>query len=278
MNIIVFSKNRPAQLELFLRTFERFFWPEIDIVEKPPIYVIYKADNEQYEYGYEIVSQLHDWAYYFPEKMGFKEMLIDLVSFNVDYTVFFTDDDIFINPFFYNSIEFSEFQAKNKIYSLSLRLTPEHNYCYTCDKKMEVPEKYSESCLYSEPFKWDWTKAELDYGYPFSVDGHIFRTKDIEQFIMECNYKNPNEFEAVIATNLNNQRMNFPKPLMMCPPKQVIVNNAVNIVQTAWKNRSGNQLPESLIRAFLEGKRIDETYFVGKNFRQCHIETEFKMI
>jgi hypothetical protein len=72
--------------------------------------------------------------------------------------------------------------------------------------------------------------------------------------------------------------MNFPKPLMMCPPKQVIVNNAVNIVQTAWKNRSGNQLPESLIRAFLEGKRIDETYFVGKNFRQCHIETEFKMI
>jgi hypothetical protein len=139
------------------------------------------------------------------------------------------------------------------------------DYCYTLNRK-QTPPKMQPGNI------WNWRLSDADYGYPMSLDGHIFRTADILPLLETLDYHDPNSLEAALARHPIN------RPMMMCFDKSVIVNNPINRVQDTIKNRHGDISAEWLNEQFLAGKRIDLTPFIGIEPKACHMELPITMI
>jgi hypothetical protein len=250
MNVIIFSKDRAAQLDLLLRSM-----PEFPL----NVNILYNYSNDKFSAAYDQMldeqDQVNDEQ--FTEQDDFKENLIDIVAQSDPLIVFFTDDDIFINPL----PEIPD--LPDNVACLSLRLNPHMDYCYTLNRPQKPPKMQNNI--------WDWRNADADYGYPMSLDGHIFRTADILPLLEKLDYHNPNTLEGQLARHPIN------RPCMMCFDKSVIVNNPINRVQDTVPNRHGTVTAEWLNEQFLAGKRIKLEPFIGIEPNACHVELPIVM-
>ena len=107
-----------------------------------------------------------------------------------------------------------------------------------------------------------------DYGYPLSLDGHIFRSGEIYAFVKNCTYHNPNTMEGAWQHQFTDRTR------MVCYDKSIVVNNPVNRVQTVNGNVHGNVTAEFLNEQYLSGKIISLTPFDGIENVSCHQEIE----
>jgi hypothetical protein len=256
INIVVFSKDRPMQLDLFLRSFSRFV---IDLY-KYSIKVLYTYSNNEFKKGYDILIENKLSNVVFIKETNFKQNLIKLIDINNIYTVFFVDDIVFKEPFAFFNNEMNLFGSNPAIACLSLRLHPHLTYCYAEGRSIRQPQ-------FNKHNIFDWLKGEGDYGYPMSVDGHIFKTEQIYAFIVGLDYDTPNSFEGKLHKN----RKKMPQ-LMICYEKSKIINNPINRVQSVSLNRHGNISAETLNDKFLDGYIIDLTPFIGMNNIAVHTE------
>jgi hypothetical protein len=119
---------------------------------------------------------------------------------------------------------------------------------------------------YGDNNVFTWVGADGDYGYPMSLDGHIFRTEDIALYLKDGDYSNPNLLESIMAGSpIKRQKM-------ICYNQSVIMNNPLNKVQTLNNNIHGNITAEVLNNKWLNGERIKLDTFVGFNNISCHQE------
>ncbi len=264
INGIVFSKDRAAQLKLFL-----------DSVEKNAngvfsLSVIYTYSNNEFEQGYEkLIEQ-------FPEikwirEVEFRNQTLNAIENSLfDYTCFFTDDDII-----YKKVEESEMVSKleedNDTFCFSMRLGLNTNKCYTmrCDNVI-MPDYEDEKFI-----KWNWTVHYMDFGYPLSVDGHIFRTKEIYKLSKKVMFQNPNTFEAALQ-----MFSNYPRKTMWSYKESRLVNSPSNVVQNVFPNREGEFhgiSPKELNDEFLSGKQISLNDIDFSNIVGCHQELDLQI-
>lgn len=246
-NIIVFSKDRPCQLDLFLKSMSEF-WND-DCLRY--VSVLYTYSNDCYRQGYEIVRNNYPYINYNLESNFRSNLLFLLRKQNVRYTVFFTDDDVFINKFETGWTEFNIFTNSSEILCFSLRLGNNIVYDYCNDMKISMPDKSSKKAFM-------WTEAEGSWGYPMSIDGHIFKTDDIVPLIEKLNFSNPSTLEEELASNPIRE-----KPQMICHDlNSVIMNYPANIVQNTYNNRCANTYStKDLNDYFLRGFTIDSNSF-----------------
>lgn len=259
MNIIIFSRNRACQLELLLRTFEVNFKEFYE--EK--IKVLYKAESP-YKESY---SKIRYDNVLFVKENEFKKDLLSLINKEEEFTMFLVDDIIFKNPFSLKDEIFEIFRKSNDILTLSLRLHPNLNYCYAAGIKLNPPVFMKDGSI-------NWTKENPagDFGYPMSLDGHVFKTIDILSILQIIPYKNPNSLEGMLAMVANNPNSTFrSKPRLLMYNKSVLFNNPINIVQTNNTNKHGDISAEHLNEEFLNGKRI-KNIFKGLENLSCHQE------
>jgi hypothetical protein len=257
MNIVVFSKDRSCQLELFLRSMKEYF-KEYD---QYTINVLYKTSNSFFQNGYDILIDEYKEVNFLFE-MSFKSDLISLIDLNKEYTIFFVDDIIWKESFSIFCDEFERFKFDKNILTFSLRLNTNLKYCYAASVNM----KPTMSTIF------DWRGLQGDYGYPMSLDGHFFRTIEIMVYLRELQYNNPNQLEAMMASCPIN------KPKMICCEKSIIFNNPCNKVQTNNSNKHGNITAEYLNQEFLKGCRIDLNPYRGLNNESCHKEMPVNLL
>lgn len=258
INIIVFSKNRPMQLELFIRSFNKY----VKNYDGYTINILYTHSNINFEKGYNKLINMDYTNTNFVKETNFKSNLIELINESVEFTVFFVDDIIFKNSFSFYDNQMNIFKNDNDILCRSLRLHPNLTYCYSMDLKITKQPNFLENNIFY------WKKEQGDYGYPMSVDGNIFRTKEILPLIIKLDYKNPNSFEGAIAIN------NLSLPKMICYNESIVVNNPCNIVQTNNPNIYGNVDANKLNNKFLRGCIISLDNFNGIKNTSCHQEIE----
>lgn len=256
INIVVFSKDRPLQLDLFLRSFSTF----VSEAQNYQINVLYTYSSDSFKKGYDILIEYTYSNVNFVKEVDFKQDTIRLINEDNPYTVFFVDDIIFKEPFKFFDDKMNMFISNKSIACVSLRLHPHLTYCYAEGREMKQP-------VFDKNNIFNWTTEKGDYGYPMSQDGHIFRTEQIRQFHIDLEYNAPNTLEG----RLHTQRKKMP-PLMICYDKSKIVNNPINRVQFASINRCGNISAESLNDTFLAGKIIDLTPFIGMDNIAVHTE------
>lgn len=262
MNIIIFSKNRACQLELLLRSMKWSFKEFNESVIK----ILYTYSSDEFKRGYDRVISLHsDKNIIWKKETSFKKDLLGLIDTSQKHSVFFVDDDIFKENFSINDNEFKYFQSHGDVLCLSLRLHPNLSYCYTMAMSQRIP-------LFNGNNVFLWYNQDGDYGYPMSLDGHVFRTKDIISLLTELYYNNPNSLEATLAIRPLLQ------PKMICYNKSIIFNNPVNKVQDWNNNIHGNITAEFLNNEFLSNKIIDFDYFINFENISCHQEMDIRFI
>jgi hypothetical protein len=261
LNIIVFSRDRASQLELFLRSMKKYFKEFFDVQIK----ILYKFTNDEFEKGYSKTIDIHSndniiWKI----DNEFQKDLLSIFDKQQKHSVFFVDDIIFKEPFSLEDEKFKFFDSHGDILCLSLRLHPRLNYCYPARIHMTPPQFNNGVFL--------WKGLSGDYGYPMSLDGHIYRTKDIYYYIMGLKYDCPNSLESQMAM----QPLFYPK--MICYDKSIIVNNPINKVQQWNNNVHGNISAEFINEQLLSGKIIDLFPFEGIENTSCHQELSINFI
>jgi len=242
INLVVFSKDRGCQLDLFLISLKRMF----SGISPGNIHVLYTFSNEAFGSGYVKTIMLHpDVHFAFENKGCFKSDMLKLISMKKEFTIFFVDDIILKDKFDIGSPEVHHFLINEDIACLSLRLYPGINYCYTMNIPMTPPNFIGDKMI------WDWHKAcPGDWSYPMSLDGHLFRTKDIYSKLVQIEYSNPNTFEGNLANSP------LPAPYMMCFTESKLLNIPANKVQDVNGNRHGNLTAYDINEQYIYGKRL----------------------
>lgn len=259
--LVVYSKDRPAQLELLLRSVKRFFagWEEVDWS------VVFTASDPDYDRGYARVRAEHPEFRYVDEReheCSFKELTLELIG-QSPFVAFGVDDDVFKEPFELDTPEFHAFVSDPEIACLSLRMCPRLDRCYTMNE-LTAPPPFERGTV------WRWLGEGGDWGYPMSLEFHIFRREQILPLISELEFFNPNSFEAGLAT-----RPHVP-PKMICFSESKIVNLPVNRVQDTFPNRhSGTHSQQDLNDGFVAGRRLALGPIAG--FRNVSVHQEMEL-
>lgn len=257
LNIVIFSKNRPAQLDLCLSSMKHFF---PDCTKYRP-QVLYTYTAAVYDYGYDRVKAYHPDVSFVLEST-FKAEVLRLVNTAVPYTVFFVDDIVFKEPFSTDCPEWKSFESRSDIQSVSLRLCPRINYCYTRDM-LSLPPKFI------EPGVWAWEGASEEWRYCMTLDGSIYRTLDIYPLLVNLPYDSPNVLEGWMDVH------KIPRPHVICFQESKIVNIPANRVQTLNSSKNAGISVDALNNRFISGERLSFSNISGVKNIAPHHEIEF---
>ena len=252
IRLIAFSKDRPAQLDLLLRSIERFVPAGVQTA------VVFTASEELHDHGYALVRDEHPWAQWVDEREagGFKAATLSLVHGAGERIGFLVDDIVFTHPLDVDAAPLAALDSDPEVLCCSLRLDPGKTYCYALDRPMAPPPATT----------FSWMGMDGDWGYPMSLDGHVFRTAQIAPLLERLEYRNPNQLEAELAG----------APLALakvtCFDVARIVNVPDNRVQDTAPNRHGGGSAAWFTPALLAGRHLDLEPFVGLTAPSVHFE------
>lgn len=264
INNIIFSKDRACQLDLFLRSYKTFYknWDQTNTI------VIYTSSDPFFEQGYAVCTEEHPDVIWVEEKTeSFKMSVMRSLNPSREYTSFFVDDNVFVQPFSTEDAPFVRFSEDPNILCLSLRMHPGITYCYTEQREVERPQ-------FIEDYVWNWhsNPRQGDWSYPMSTDGNIFRTAVLVPLVNNIMYSNPNTMEGAFAGRP------IPIPYMNCYSEPRLVNIPANKVQTVNGNISMGLNSAELNQDYLSGKRIDLEPFKGLKTASPHTERDYTFI
>src|SRR5512133_4191457 len=113
LQLVIFSKDRPAQLELLLRSIKRF-WQDW---EQQRIHVLFAYSTEAFSRGFGVVRELHPEFAYVDEAASqrpFKDNVVTLLG-DETYTAFLVDDNVVKERFSLAEREFERFASDPEI-------------------------------------------------------------------------------------------------------------------------------------------------------------------
>lgn len=265
INGIVFSKDRATQLKLFLDSVEKNAKNIFDLQ------IIYKSSHDDFNEGYEKLKKSYPNIKWINESDNFKNDVLSCIDKdNYEYTTFFTDDDIIYREIKEEDL-LKNLKEDKDCFCFSMRLGKNVNWCYTMNCDNVLKEDYEDEKF----IRWNWQLHYMDFGYPLSVDGHIFRTKEIKKLTKKVQFHNPNSYEG--ALQIFN---NFPRKNMWAFKESVLVNSPTNIVQSTSPNLNGQEhgvSAKELNDKFLAGSEIVMEKIDFSNIRGCHQELELPM-
>jgi len=209
----------------------------------------------------------------FQSEDNFKAQVLNALS-QFDYVLFLVDDNIFIRNFSLVNVT-SALRSNNDAIGFSLRLGINTNYCYPKDVSQKLPEF---ELAGNNVLKYDWTKAEYDFGYPLEICSSVYRTADILPILKAQKYNSPNTLEGMMACNAYLYKQD--KSKLLCCESSVAFTNPINIVQKVTSNRAGDNdkySSEKLAEMFESGSKIDVKRFSGFVPASCHQEVSLSL-
>jgi len=268
---VIFSKNRPLQLDLCLNSIDRNF------VDSTQNIVIHNNSNG-FKEAHKLLESEHPEVEFWPQGVSlFGDVLLAAKVAKNDYVCFFTDDDIFYVPF--APRKYNIFTNPN-IACLSLRMGL--NICQRSHNGVVGVDAHKEVFEVDEDL-FAWSKTCHTYGsywsYSLSVDGHIFRREDIIHMMSELCFlgdkcggqETPNHLESSL------QRFWTISPNFMVSPRHsVVVNSPNNRVQQSHEdNKSGETYSYDenyLLGKYMSGDRINLDYLNFSDIKCPHTE------
>lgn len=262
---IIFSKDRPLQLDLTLTTNKKHCL-EGNIRNE---FVIYKANDERYEKAYQQVAREHP-AVQFIKEDNFKLDLLESIK-RRKYVMFLVDDCIFTRKYSFNKIV-SLLDICDGVLGFSLRLGYNTKICYPIRAENDIP--YIQM-LGTNIGAFSWRQAGLgDFSYPLEVSSSVYRVEDIKPLLENLAYNTPNSLEWVLSNSVTSfNHLQF----LLCYETSPAFCNPINRVQTENNNRVGvnpKYSIENLITLYEAGYRIDPKIFDGFTSNGCHQEAD----
>lgn len=260
VSAIVFSKDRPLQLDATLRSLAL----HCSDPEKLRITVLYASSSPTREGLYQQLRLEHPGAEFRRERQ-FRRDVLELIS-NAPFVAFVVDDAMFVREFSVQTIV-DELQSDDRAIGFSLRLGTNTTYCYPLDAGQELPEFTPRR---PGVLAFAWPGASYDFGYPFDLSSSVYRTADVAP-LLQSEFKNPNKMEELLAAAADAAGQLH--PLLLCCERSAAFCVPANLVQTEMKNRAGTRPDEStaaLATAYERGSRIDIGQYDDFPNNACH--------
>lgn len=269
IHIIIFSFNRALQLDALLSSIQKY-WINIS----HHVTILYNTTDNSYQKGYNILKQKYPTYsftketignYKYPiknyisffnlkklirykkcrvQKSNFRELLNQIIAqSNDDYIMFLTDDSIFINKVNIDNKLLLWISSSPQNNSFSLRLGRHIN---TPSKPLKIDE---------DIINWKYSdyKSFKNWGYPFSVDGHIYSKIIIKQLLNKIIFNNPSTLEAHVYDYVQKHGLLNIGKTSVSP---FLLSYPLNMVQTMVDNESLNISPNKLNNYLLQGYNL----------------------
>tara|TARA_R100000152_G_C6777959_1_gene208232 strand:+ start:1437 stop:2261 length:825 start_codon:yes stop_codon:yes gene_type:complete len=263
---LILTRNRACQARLLL---ESLYVNATGIFDP---YVIYKADDDDFEAGYRELKKDFKHARFFQEEDMLSDLYSFLKHFSNDYFALFMDDCIFYKPLRYTAKELIQF-LDDDTWCVSLRLG--HN---TRDNTSSaIKEVYSSADFIKYKFK-DYGVAD-NYGFYFSWDGVIYKTQDVLDLFNDDDFSNTDNPYAILPQRIENftqhKRDTVKKNLICCPKESHVVCMNYNTTHT---NADFDYYPlQELNQNYLFGRVIDLSTINFDNIKGTHDYRPFVM-
>jgi hypothetical protein len=218
--------------------------------------VIWHSREQTFRDGYAICEREHPGVRFIAED-ALTYQVSSLLRGN-EMVSFFTDDDVL-----YGRVE--ELDLHDEVICFSLRLGRNTTYCYPHAREQKLPITTA----------WEWKGADGDFGYPMSLDGHIFRSEDLLSILKERHFSTPNWLEVILMKSASE----IGRPWMACYPESRLVGIPANRVNTDMPNRNGETYPfgvHDLNVLYLRGRRINLDALDFSDIRGAHQEIELR--
>jgi len=263
-DMVIFSYDRPLQLYALLESVEKYMHGVGETV------VIYRASGDQYKDAYVLVGNCFPRVRLVMQgenpREDFKPLTIDAVFNTPSRYVIFAVDDIVMT----DDVDLSKcimLLENTDAYGFYLRMGGNLNYCYTMNQPQKVPGL---SWVTGDVLAWTFSRSELDWAYPNTVDMTVYRKGDIEPFFRNLDYKGPNTLEgnwSCCAGPIMNRHG-------LCFNNSKMVNLPLNRVQNEWHNRSMEISAPELLKKFEEGFKLDIAPLF--QIRNCSAHMEYE--
>lgn len=236
INTIIFSENNPARLRILLQSLRK------NVLGDFNYNIIHRSLGSDYEELYDkLKEEFSDLKINWTGYSNFKEAVLRFAQTNCDLTMFLRDDNILYEPIDVKIVS-KAMETRQDTLCFSLRLGKNTKLCRNMNTSNTLAE-------FAEPLdgaviEWDWSKHYLDYGFPWSTEGHVFRTRELLKLIKGVNFTNPDEMEENMATVFEY----FPKQNMCAFPNSVLVRDIAGPerkqINEMWQNDKPIELSE----------------------------------
>lgn len=213
INTVIFSENNPARLRILLQSIKKNYANEFNFN------ILHRSLNSDYEPLYEnLKTEFADLNINWTGYSNFKEAVLRLMHTNSELSMFLRDDNIFYRPEEFKGIK-PALDKEQDVLCFSLRLGKNTKLCRNMNTANNLvgTEEFNDGKF----IKWDWTKNYLDYGFPFSTEGHIFRTKELLKLLKQVSFNDCDQLEENLSTVFEY----FPKTHMCSFMESVIVKD-----------------------------------------------------
>ena len=269
--VLIFSRDRALQLDATLRS----FLLHCRDAQAAHIRVLYTTTSPLHSKQYdELIGEYGKYSCIrFIREQHFRSNVLTILP-PFEHVLFLVDDNIFVRSFSLQHCVDGLTQHSDAL-ACSLRLGRNTSYCYSFHSPQDLPQF---SIINSQLSKYSWPDAQHDFGYPLEVSSSLYRVNDVYELISRLSFCNPNTLEGQLAEH----KGIFEKqhPCVLCYDQSVTFCNPINMVQTAWKNRAGQNPengPEQLAQNFEDGYRVKVEDFSGFTPNAAHQEVELKL-
>jgi len=250
---IVFSMDRAMQLHALLGSYRE------NVINRAKLTVIYRVTSETHDEAYKAVfsefSELIETVVRQESRESFRELVIGALRKSKVKNVFFlVDDNMFIEP-----VDLDALANHATTFSIpTLRLGVNLNRSYALQKNQDTPlivtyqNQSNQKKAPTDLLAWRWNEGQFDWGYPLSVDGHIFQRDEILALAESINFDSPNTFEG----NLQQFITAFQWRLGICYRKSRLINIPFNRVQTEYNNIHGEVHQDYMLEKWNDGYRM----------------------
>lgn len=263
LHTIIFSKDRALQLDSLLRSIKDNY------SELPSsLTVLYSVSNEKFDKAYKILQDKEfipgiTWC----REISFSNDMRTIIN-SLDpssYIQFLVDDDIIFRPFDIDIL--SKFTTQY----LTLSLRVDKSYLRFPNPSFQIDKEY---------LKWNWyplfkKRTGNFWYYPFSVDGNIFHTADIQKMLTYIQFKAPNSFEGEMS---GAKKKFLNKRMMLATPRAVLFNNPLNSVQEEGETWNEGLSVESMNEEYLSGKEIDNSELYSTTPDEVHFVVKLMLV
>jgi len=266
---VIFSMDRAMQLHALLSTY-------LEKMNRPvPAHVLYRATTAAHAASYKEMFHLFPNSMIRPvqqpDRASFKPALLQILEGLEAPKVFFLVDDIL----FVEQVNSEDFLSINpRTHIASLRLGSHLTRCYTEDCPQPHPTLEPMESEGEVKLRWRWSEGRYDWGYPLSVDGHLFDTEEMRRLSSYLSYSSPNTFESALQLALPFFRNRWG----LCYPKSKIVNVPCNKVHHDNQNRHGELHQDQLLALWNEGKQINYRSIYGVMNQSAHQELSLSFV
>ncbi len=272
--VVIFSKNRAAQLDLLLRSWSEQVpeWPQFAVS------VLYKSTAPEFDRGYEIVKKDFPTVFFQPEdsSRSFKAHVVALIEREErELFHFLADELVFLRGYSTSDAPFQLLRQRSDIAAVALRMNPGINFSQPLNLRTPPPPHRGNIWTWKSRPLWleritrifGVHSARGDWRLQVNVDGNVFR---YPQFLTY--FKSLAEIDGLnkLETMFVNHAMPL-TPYLVCYPESRLINLALNRVDThSWYPMAGHTA-EDFNRRYLAGERLSYQKLIGLQHNACHI-------